>query len=454
LGSSALIRQPFGIRVLCVLVLWCHATSPVWAQGPTGPFAGLFAGDQVDRGTLLDLRGSLSGQYNNDPSVDESGAGVDPRFLTSSGTTAIDGKVNYHPHPARWGAFQLNGGGALQYYRASHSASGTYDIGSSLIVNLTRNLELGAKGGFAYAPFFGLAPLLSSNGPSASVATEAFGFADLAQPNRTIDGSLTLTSNYSRQSSLEADVSWSDTRFLGSVNGRFRTMGAHGLFRHHVTRPLAFHLGYGVDSEHYSQDGGAPFANQIIDVGLDYGDTLSFARRFSFAFSTGTSIIHQGAQAANPATQTQAQGATTEYQLTGTAVLTTSFRRTWNVSLDYSRGTRFIPGFQAPVLEDSANAWIRGLLSRRLQWSSGGGISRGDVVGSSDSAPFTAYTATAKLEVAFNRSVGGFAEYSYYYDKVSAGSTIFEILPQLSRHVWIVGLNVWAPIIRDVRGSK
>jgi hypothetical protein len=173
-----------------------------------------------------------------------------------------------------------------------------------------------------------------------------------------------------------------------------------------------------------------------FNVGLDYGSALSFSRRTTLAFTTSTEALRYGNQ--------------TNYRVDGSATLTRGFARTWSASLSYLRATDFRPGFYQPLLSDSVNAEIGGLVARHVQWVSGVGASYG-TVGFTGSHIFSTYTATSSIDVAIRRSLGVFGQYGFYAYHMPAGSAAFELAPRLSQHSVTVGLSVWAPIIRNLK---
>ena len=241
-------RYSFAARVVCSLAFGCLAATPASAQREAGPFAGLFDRDRGDkRGQTLDVHASLFGMYDDDKISAQEPATIDDRGLLGSGAVgSIEASIGYKRRAKR-ARFHLSGGGLFQKYPAAHFFGAMYSATAGVDVNLTRKLVLDAKGGFSSTPFYQFAPFLSAGAVDASLLTAGNQFADLVLRNETLDGALTLTSNYSKRSSVSAEVSWNETRFLDSPDNNFRIFVSHAAFRHQITRPLAVHLGYGLE---------------------------------------------------------------------------------------------------------------------------------------------------------------------------------------------------------------
>jgi hypothetical protein len=194
-------------------------------------------------------------------------------------------------------------------------------------------------------------------------------------------------------------------------------------------------MGYGRDQV---QDMAGSPSFQTIDAGLDYGNSLSFARRMSLSFSTSTSIV-------------RIEGAN-HFRLDGSVRLMRSFARTWSAAVSYDRGTEFIPGFGQPFLSDAAEASIGGSITPRTRWSANAGYSYGQI-GYTSSASFGALVADSTLEFALTRRLAVFGDYSFYRYRIPVESTVIPLLPLFRRHAATVGLTMWLPVINP-RGTR
>ena len=91
-----------------------------------------------------------------------------------------------------------------------------------------------------------------------------------------------------------------------------------------------------------------------IDVGIDYNRPLSFSRRATLAFGTGSTAVQDYTG--------------THYHLTGNANLNYELNRTWNASLGYTRDAQFLENVRQSVFADSLLASLHGLFTRRFEF--------------------------------------------------------------------------------------
>ena len=165
--------------------------------------------------------------------------------------------------------------------------------------------------------------------------------------------------------------------------------------------------------------------NETIDAGVDYGDTLAFARRTALSFTTSTAAIRYLGE--------------THYRLNGSARLTRGFGRTWSSWVGYNRDTEFRIGFSAPLLSDSIDAGLAGQFSWRAKWSTGVGYTNGTIGFGSDR--FHTYSATSRLDFALNRMLAVFGQYGHYHYEVPPGSSTLNLVPRFSRQTVVIGLS-------------
>jgi hypothetical protein len=438
-------RLTFGIRLVCALVLALASAGPASAQRATGPFEGLFGGDH-DSGRVteppsqtLDLHGAIFGAYESDsaPTSADTSSLLAPSLQTNTVSEGVNGTVAYS-HRSDRVRFQMNGGsGLFNYNQNLNPAQAMYNAGAALAANLGPKTVFGVTGSFAYSPFYQVASFLNGS-PDAGLLPPGYQLAAISERNTTSDATISLTSNYSRRSSISASVTGRDWHFLDASSNDVTSWGARADFQHRVTRALGFHLGYGQERPQYAVESEPAVLLQTIDVGLDYGDTLSFARRTALSFSTSTGATRFNGD--------------THYRLNGNASLTRGFGRTWSAWLGYVRSTDFLAGFRVPLFSDAANLGFGGQLASRLKWSSSGALVRSTVGFSSPSDVFLTYTATSKLDLAMTRSLGLYTQYAYYWYQVPNGSSALPLLPTFGRQSLTAGFSVWVPIINAKGG--
>ena len=177
--------------------------------------------------------------------------------------------------------------------------------------------------------------------------------------------------------------------------------------------------------------------SDTIDVGLVYGDTLTFSRRTALSFSTSTSATRWNDE--------------THYRLNGAAELTRGFGRSGSGSLRYTRDTEFSAGFREPLLNDTVTGSVGNQIGRRTSWAAQLGYRRSVVGFESDATTADSVNASGRVTTALTRHLGLFSDYSYYRYEVPTRATVFAFLPEFTRHSVSVGLTVWAPLINDRR---
>jgi hypothetical protein len=414
--------------------------APAAAQRANGPNAGQFGGEpDPARWQGLDLSGAFFGAYDANllPSYAVFDR-VDERLRNSGASAGLAGSLAYERRGDR-ARFSMNGGvSARQYAAGSSSPVAAYQGRTTFDANLGPKVVFNAGGGAAYSPFFQFAPFMDAGISSVGPMSGGFDYATVAERNLSVDGTAGITSNFSKRTSAYASVTGHQWRLPDSASNNLAEWGGTAGIRHNLTRHLGVHAGYSRTAVNYAFTDVSPYRHESIDVGVDYGDTLSFARRTALTFSTSTSAIRYVGE--------------THYRLNANAVLTRGFRRSWSAWLGYNRDTEFRIGFREPLLSDSFNTGFGGLFSRKVQWSNAAGYTRGSV-GFGGSA-FTTYSVTSRLDLAVTRTAGLFTQYAFYHYDVPPGASTLDTVPRFMRHALTAGLTVWLPLINDVRAPK
>jgi hypothetical protein len=181
---------------------------------------------------------------------------------------------------------------------------------------------------------------------------------------------------------------------------------------------------------------------QTIDAGLLFSRSLSFSRRTSVSFRTGTVVADNPSGIGNP-----------RLVVIGRANLTHELGRTWDASLLYARGVTLSEAWPDPVIYDSVLARVNGLLSRRINVSATARTARGHS-GLSDSAStgFDWVVVGANLGYALSRFANLSVRYSYYiHDFENTALLAPGVPPGVGRHGAGVYLMLWAPLIQRAR---
>jgi hypothetical protein len=329
------------------------------------------------------------------------------------------------------------------YSVAPGSPDVSFSAGTGLSTRLTRKIDFGTSANVSYSPFFSFLTSANPNTPTfdPTFGIPSVGFAAVGQRNVTFDGSMGITANLTKRSSVAVQGSWREMHLFDSTSNDVLTYGAHATFSHRLTRTLGFHAGYGRDLTRYVGTTVAPTRSDSYDVGLDYGDALTvpIGRRATLTFGTSASVVNS-------------RGGT-YFRVNGNAGLSRALGRTWSASIAYSRSMNFVAAFTEPVLSDSVFGSFGGLLAPRLSWTSGAGLSRGQV-GFTATEHFTTYSASSGVTYGLFRSVGLYGQYSYYRYRIPPGSTTLNLLSSFGHQTISVGLSFWVPIINNGRARS
>lgn len=264
-----------------------------------------------------------------------------------------------------------------------------------------------------------------SHGDFANSRLSAYGF--------TTD--IALTQAISRRSTLSMAYNRRTTTFGRSdLDLRAQTMAMH--ISHRLTRYVSLRTGYGYQVANVAVAHDRPARNHDVDLGLDYSRALSFSRRTTLSFSSGSS------------TTTQDGG--TAFRLTGDATLTRQIGRTWNARVAANRRVQMLEGFTQPVLADAITATLGGGLNRYTAVSSSLGFTSGTVgVVSTPGHHYANWTGGAGLRLTLSRRSAVEAQYFYYVHRFDQNIQLPPgLMSGLSRHGIRVGLSWNAPLVR------
>jgi hypothetical protein len=258
--------------------------------------------------------------------------------------------------------------------------------------------------------------------------------------NHTLDGRVSLVSQYAKQSNLRGFMTWRNTQFVQRRQQDQTLRGFGAEWRRQLNRSFGVRLGYNRETV---VERGAPdeFVHEMIDIGLDFLRSMSLTRRTTLWVNTQTSMVSRA-------------GTGRHYRLNGQATLTTMFKRSWQLSLSGQRTTEFIPGFTAPLNADTASASVSGLLSRRaeLVLNLTGGMGEFGYV--EDLGRFRTAYASTQFNFALTRKLGVFAQHGMYFTEYPRGASGLSMLNELSRQSFVVGITAWLPIVSPREASS
>jgi hypothetical protein len=355
-------------------------------------------------------------------------------------------------------SFGAQSGAHVRYYDYGgdpHTAA-YYNGGLNMTARLTRSTTLQASQGAAFRP--GYSFLLGTISVDPIAGDEL-----LAQPEIPLDPDLevfhlealhltsmvTLTQRLSRHVSLLGGYHYRQVDFRGESpsDSRFSDYGTHaGLARIAYSRGLTQYatlkLGYGIRVTDRRDRSGRPRTQHDVQAGIDYGRPLSFSRRTSLSFSTGSTI------AVREDLSSPESDPTVRARLTGAASLVHELGRTWTARTSYQRGLVFREGFDDYFFRDALATGIDGLVTRRLAVSAGAtwSFARQDRPGSNRQ---TVFSASAQATYGLGPYLGLFARYLYYEYDIGDDIPLDSRIPRaLERHAVRVGLSTSIPLIR------
>lgn len=440
MNASIDVHRHLVVRSFAVAVaIACGSAAPALAQRTDGPYAGVLGGAARDPQQVqgLDLRGEVDGSWDQAVSASTGPiTAADAPFRDSGASSGASGSMNY-AYAGDSFQFTANGGADARHYTGVNNLLAAYHGSASLSGTLTRRLTFSASGDAASSPFYGFSPFATA-ATSFGPAIDPFSYAALSQKNESFGGTLGLTANLSKRTTFTVAASVRDWRLLDTNQNDLRTWSGQAMLRHQVTKKLGVHAGYGSGQNLYSFAGVGSYNNSTLDVGVDYGDSLTIGRRGAFSFSTSVQGVKYGSE--------------TYYRAGGAATLTHGIGRSWSTWATYNRGIDYQIGFLQPLLNDMATAGISGQAALKLRWSAAVAGTWGAIGFGGDR--YHTYSGSTRLDRAIARYLGLYGQYVYYAYDVPAGSTVWTVVPHFSRQVVSAGLTLWVPLVNDARPPK
>ena len=426
-------RVDIALHVVAGLVLAATAPPDAHAQRVTGPFSGLFGADKGQHTQAIDFRAGVGTTYDTGDGPDGVSAPDPGRRLSENIITAL----SYERNGDR-AEFLVGGGTTVRQYADTQSRFvASHQLGSTLNARVTSKVTLAAAGGFNSAPFFLITPFAGWDGSWAAIVADEYGV--VPEKNRTLDGAVTVTDQYAKRSNVGGSFSWRTTQFPSDAQADVDIWTARGTFVYRFTRSLSFESAFGREEARYKLTSLPPIVNDMIDVGLEYGNEVPLARRISFSFSVKPSMLRQTAS--------------TNFRLNGNAQVMRGFGRTWSSSLGYTRSTEFVAGITTPLFWDSLTASINGLLSTRVEWSARVGAEHAEE-GSGLRGTVTEYTGTSRLTIGITHRMAAYGQFTYYHHEIPPGLTAFELRSVIARQRVSAGITLWLPLATETRAPR
>jgi hypothetical protein len=428
-------------------------------NGPTRPYRALFGGStsNPDVHHSFDVSSSVWAGYddNSVPGVEED-ATVSP-LLQTGGYLGLSAGVAY-AWQSRSVQIAASLGSSTRYYEGISRFYGTTHTASvGVAAQVGGRTQLFANQSVSRAPsyLYSLFPQLDESTPGMIVGGGSFPLGDLLVD--VYDTTASAEFAVTRRGSIEGFAShrFSDFDETGvATTQQLRSYSVGGRFRQGLSRYASLRLGYAYRQGHYNfASANALVGVHDIDAGIDYARALSLTRKTTLDFSTGSTIVTIpviDAPADSPSI-TQLQ-----FRLVGNVGLTREMGRTWKLRAGYYRGVGFAEAFAQPVFSDAVNVSLNGFLSRRLDLSVNGGLSRGDVgLGRTPtgqealSSSFKTWNFSARTRYALGAMWAVYGEYLYYSQDLGSSFIVPTGVPAVvDRQTVQAGLTVWLPLLR------
>jgi hypothetical protein len=291
-----------------------------------------------------------------------------------------------------------------------------------------------------YQPFnlYGLVPQPEPPGLGES-NTPAVDFYLTNQGYASYSTSANFKRQLSRRATLSADYGFHFSD-MPSVLGAYSSQTGSIRFTQSLTKGLGVHLGYGYTVASYSREDG-DFGYHNIDAGVDYSNTLSFSRKTTLSFSTGTSFAPTNGNVG--------------FHVTGSASLNHEIGRTWELTAGYNRYVGFFDFYAGLVEYQSATANLSGLLSRRLSFYTGLTATSGVLGADASGYGFGDLHSSTGLNVALNRYLSLNANYSLHrYSRADAVPVPDWIAADMLRQTVSVSISAQAPLFQRGRSRN
>jgi opacity protein-like surface antigen len=426
--------------LVVVLALTC-AAGPVFAQSgrPERPYRGLFGSGMDDATHALTASASLGGGWDDNILADArksgSGAPGDPRTARKGGVGTGSAALGYLLNAGHV-TLNADAGASARYYpNLPQDVLKVYNGSFRAAVGLPWDMGVTATQSIVYQPF--TVGVLTPVDPGDAITGQppTIELVDSAREYMLTRSALELSKGLGRHTSLGAQYTY---RHAGdSLRGDFEMQGVGGTLSHGIARGITARAGYQYGEGRYP-GGLRRVRSHNINAGIDVSRQLSFSRRTTVSFGTGSSAVESNGR--------------THIRATGEASLAHEMGRTWLATLGYHREVRALEFFQDTVFSDSVTAGVGGLLSRRLQLHASGRAVLGSVGLNRQGKQFDTYSGSAGLSYALVRQVSLSLSYSYFqYRFDDAVALPGGIARHIERQSVRASINVWTPIFNRTR---
>jgi len=400
----------------------------------------MLGGAQSGTGQSLSVNWSLFSAYDDNVTAGQQGAALDPRYMVNGVYGSANGQLVY-TNRGEHAFFSATAASNGRYVPDLQEMSAFDGLGS-----VSFSTEIGRHGHFEgtqdlwYQPYYRLGVLTGIAPSAVTPISEAEGtnqdrVALTSSKSFTSSGRVGFTENFTPRSAVTFDYNYLRSWF-SDTDEQFTWQMGHGAFIHNLNRSLALRAGYGYGRGENTLAVDMPVVvNQNIDLGVDFNRRLSFSRRTRVSFSSGVTGIAEQDQK--------------RYLVVADATVSREIGRTWNADFAFHRGVQYIAGFGDPLLSNTEQLRVAGLVNRRTSVGVSAGYSSGTVGIVTHTGAFSTWTAGTEYQFALTRSLSFTTHYGYYrYDFDQGVLLPFGLPARANRQALYVGISGWLPIVR------
>jgi hypothetical protein len=420
--------------------------------GLTRPFGGIFSGAapaRTEAGHALDLTASLFGVHAR---------GGTPAVLTDDGpqpgtTTYAGGAVGLdYAHAWQQASVGAFGQASLAYVpeRADLNAEPWIDRWSAggnaaIARRLGPRVNVSGNAQVDYSPYLQQDLLSQVSAPTTTPPNLFPPGLDLAVAHEpVIRSSVSGAIGYqtSPRSFFEGHYNLERRDLTSSEGFGYGSQQVGGRYVYRINRWVGLRAGYGYRKASFGDPDAEPIGSHELDIGADggYGRSFSLARRTTFSFQTGSSIVVR--EQFDDVEANDDFGNRTHLVVNGTADLVHAWGQTWSANLGARRAVNYEVGFTEPLLTNEVYAAFGGLLAPRLDFSANAAHTAGSVgFGSGNNGLQMSY-ATSSLRLALTEWLAAYGSYFYYHHDFESDVTVPSFLsPVRDRQGVSVGLT-------------
>lgn len=423
---------------------------------PVPPGPAVFGGAQrVDpNAPQLTLSLQALGGYDDNIAGEQGGVSgaADPRRQVASSFAGGGGSLHFNQARRRVRYGGNIGGQYRSLFDVDLPGQRAVSAGGNLAMDLSRRSTLALAGHIALQPFFqfGAVGGLDAGAMAADVSSSLPLFDFQASPVEMLSHGVSATYGYELGSRTTFQALASRTGYApfdqeddrGLVSLATQQAGARIMQR--VSPNLGVRVGY-----FYQTFDRPSLSTQVadeahnIDLGLDYARSFSFARRTTFAMSTGSSIVRSSRPFATD------EGPRTHFIATGNATLARGFAQTWSAHLGYNRSLNYITGLNAFGVNDSVMTGLGGLLSDRLDMRVFAQYLTGTLGLGGGGERYQMGGAGLQMRYALTRNLALFTSYNYTRFAFPESLSLPRgFASRADRHGVRVGLTSWFDLLR------